>query len=102
MRQAGLRERPLVLTATGSYPRLLDFLRRMEALDVLVEQKGLTLTVAGSDPGTAGSANEVPPLNAEVEVNLALTLWTKEPKQEPTMNPPPKGTVPPKAAVPPG
>jgi type IV pilus assembly protein PilO len=102
MRQAGLLERPLMLTATGRYTEILDFLRRMEALDVLVEQKGLTLTVAGSDPGTNSGSNQVPPLNAEVEVSLALTLWTKEPNQEAPVNPPPKGAVPPQAAVPPG
>ncbi|MEB3334193.1 MAG: hypothetical protein VKP70_04340 [Cyanobacteriota bacterium] len=102
MAQAGLRERPLVLTATGTYPRVLDFLRRMEALDVLVEQKGLTLAVAGSDPGTNNNANDVPPLNAEVQVSLALTLWSKEPKEPPAANGQRKGTAPPPAPVPPG
>ena len=76
MGKAGLRERSLVLVASGTYPQLLNFLRRMESLEVLVEQKDLTLTVQQSknDP----RPSELPPAIPTVEVRLALTLWSKE------------------------
>lgn len=76
MGKAGLRERSLVLVASGTYPQLLNFLRRMELLEVLVEQKDLTLTVQQSknDP----RPSELPTAIPTVEVRLALTLWSKE------------------------
>lgn len=76
MGKAGLRERSLVLVASGTYPQLLNFLRRMELLEVLVEQKDLTLTVQQSknDP----RPSELPLAIPTVEVRLALTLWSKE------------------------
>jgi type IV pilus assembly protein PilO len=74
--KAGLKERSLVLVASGTYPQLLNFLRRMELLEVLVEQKDLTLTVQQSknDP----RPSELPLAIPTVEVRLALTLWSKE------------------------
>jgi type IV pilus assembly protein PilO len=88
--KAPLRERSLVLVASGTYPQLLDFLRRMEALEVLVEQKDLTLTVAEDKPGAGGSA--LPPAVPRVEARLSLTLWAKDGKHEEKK--PPAGTAP--------
>ena len=98
MEQAGLTQRTLLLSARGTYPQLLAFLRRMELLDLLVEQKNLTLVVAGSELSRPGSANkDVSILVPEVEVKLGVTLYGKQAKE----NPPPackgrgaKGTKP--------
>jgi type IV pilus assembly protein PilO len=84
LRQAGLRQRSLVLTASGTYPQLLDFLRRMERLEVLVEQKDLTLTQAGIGPDRTPQNPEDPlptPYVPEVEVKLNITLYNKVPKE---------------------
>ncbi len=81
MAKAGLRERSLVLVARGTYPQLLDFLRRVEALDVLIEQKDLSLSVEELQAGTPGSP--LPPATPIVDMRLSLTLWSKEEKQTP-------------------
>lgn len=82
MDQAGLSKREMLLSARGSYPQLLAFLRRMEALDLLVEQKNLSLLVAGVEPGRPPrDEKEVPPLVPEVEVKLGVTLYSKKTKQ---------------------
>ncbi|MEB3318894.1 MAG: hypothetical protein VKO39_12240 [Cyanobacteriota bacterium] len=97
--KAGLKERSLVMVASGTYPQLLDFLRRMELLEVLVEQKELTLTVPDSTPGRA---SELPPRVPTVEVRLTLTLWSKAPKEDRNngaATPPPPGA--PAAPAPP-
>lgn len=89
--KAGLKERSLVLVASGTYPELLDFLRRIELLEVLVEQKDLTLTVRESTPARGA---ELPPLVPTVEVRLTLTLWSKaakEDRKKGAATPPPPG-----------
>lgn len=81
MAEAGLKKRSLLLTARGTYPQLLAFLRRVELLDVLVEQSNLTLAVAGAVPGRpAGNDSELPPVVPMVEAKLGLTLYGKEEK----------------------
>jgi type IV pilus assembly protein PilO len=84
MAQAGLKKRALLLSARGTYPQLLAFLRRLELLDVLVEQSNLTLVVAGSERGKPAAANskELPPVVPEVEAKVNLTLYSKKPKEE--------------------
>jgi type IV pilus assembly protein PilO len=84
MAQAGLQKRALLLSARGTYPQLLAFLRRLELLDVLVEQSNLTLVVAGSEPGKPAAANtkELPPVVPEVEAKVNLTLYSKKPKEQ--------------------
>lgn len=84
MAQAGLEKRALLLSARGTYPQLLAFLRRLELLDGLVEQSNLTLVVAGSEPGKPAAANdkELPPAVPEVEAKVALTLYSKKAKEE--------------------
>ncbi|MFN9659972.1 MAG: hypothetical protein ACK6BC_06295 [Cyanobacteriota bacterium] len=91
--KAGLREKTLMLVARGTYPQLLDFLRRMELLDVLVEQKDLTLAVAEAKPGMPD--NELPPVVPIVEVKLSLTLWSKEAKEDRKPEPEPETPIPP-------
>ncbi|MFM7237220.1 MAG: hypothetical protein ACKOYK_10725 [Cyanobium sp.] len=84
MAQAGLEKRALLLSARGTYPQLLAFLRRLELLDVLVEQSNLALVVAGSEPGKPAAANdkELPPAVPEVEAKVALTLYSKKAKEK--------------------
>lgn len=80
MKQAGLEKRSLLLSARGTYPQLLAFLRRMEQLDVLVEQSELSLGVAGIDPNRPkANEKEVPPQVPEVEAKVSLTLYSKAP-----------------------
>jgi type IV pilus assembly protein PilO len=81
MSKAGLRERSLVLEARGTYPRLLDFLRRLEALDVLVEQKDLSLSVEELQAGAP--ASRLPSSTPVVDLRLSLTLWSKDGTREP-------------------
>jgi hypothetical protein len=97
MAKAGLREHSLVLVARGTYPQLLDFLRRMEALDALVEQKDLTLTVEelqASVPSTKRLGST--PI---VDLRLSLTLWSKEGEAQPGQ---PRPQTAPPSPVPPG
>ena len=83
MAQSGLVEKPVILTVSGTYPKVLAFLRRMELLDVLLEQKDLVLTVAESQPNRLNTnQSELPPRVPLVEIKLTLTLWSKAPKEE--------------------
>lgn len=96
LRDAGLRERTLLLSARGTYPRLLAFLRRMEMLEVLVEQKDLTLGLAETDPGhTPSKGTTLPDKIPEVEVKLSLTLWSKDPEGHAKKVTPPPPPAPP-------
>ncbi len=106
MEQAGLRERPLLLSARGTYPKLLAFLRRVELLEVLVEQKDLTLTVVPPEAGGAANTDGLPVRTPKVEVKLGLTLWSKTPKEsarqpgQATAAPPGQAPVPPPGPAP--
>lgn len=98
LRAAGLRERSLVLTASGTYPQLLDFLRRMERLEVLVEQRNLTVTQAGIGPERTPRDPDEPlpyPYVPEVEVKMGITLYSKAPKEPQPKPPPPQPPTPP-------
>ncbi|MFN9624570.1 MAG: hypothetical protein ACK587_17325 [Cyanobacteriota bacterium] len=97
--KAGLRERSLVLVASGTYPELLQFLRRVEMLDVLVEQKDLSLKVEDS---ASGKPRELPLSHPVVEMRLSLTLWSKatpEERKKPAAAPP---SASPPSPAPPG
>lgn len=98
MAKAGLHERTLLLVASGNYPQLLAFLRRMELLDVLVEQKNLTVIAPESQPGY--TTTDLPPDIPLVEVRLGLTLWSKEAQTAPGQGalPTPPGAAPPPPA----
>lgn len=64
----GLTQRTLLVSARGSFPSLLAFLRRLEALNVLVMQSDLNLTL------TETGATDGRPLNPSPEVVMKLTL----------------------------
>ena len=81
--QAGLVKRDVLLSARGTYPQLLAFLRRMELLDVLVEQSNLALAVSGDLPdGTPVNKQEVEPPVPEVEVKLSLVFYESKDKEK--------------------
>ena len=97
MAQSGLVEKPVILTVSGTYPKVLAFLRRMELLDVLLEQKDLLMTVAATQPNRLNTnQSELPPQVPVVEIKLTLTLWSKAPKDVTKAAPPP--ATPPAAA----
>jgi type IV pilus assembly protein PilO len=78
MEAAGLKEQKVLLTARGSYPSLLAFMRATERLSVLVSQSSLSLAVV--DPGKAGgpapqSSVGVPPAASRTELKLMLTYY---------------------------
>jgi hypothetical protein len=50
MEAAGLKEQKVLLTARGSYPSLLAFMRATEKLSVLVSQSNLSLALVGISP----------------------------------------------------
>jgi type IV pilus assembly protein PilO len=76
IKQAGLVRREVLLSARGTYLELLAFLRRMELLDVLVEQSNLALAVSGDLPdGTPVNKQELEPPVPEVEVKLSLVFY---------------------------
>lgn len=79
---AGLKAQKLLLTARGSYPSLLAFLRATEKLNLLVEQSDLSLTAleppkaaaqVGSTAVNATSA--AAPVAAKTELKLILTYY---------------------------
>ena len=78
MEAAGLKEQKVLLTARGSYPSLLAFMRAAEKLSVLVSQSNLSLAVV--DPAKAGApasqaAVFVPPAAAKTELKLMLAYY---------------------------
>jgi type IV pilus assembly protein PilO len=78
MEAAGLKEQKVLLTARGSYPSLLAFMRATEKLSVLVSQSNLALAVV--DPAKAGAPASqasvgVPPAAAKTELKLMLTYY---------------------------
>ena len=82
MEAAGLKEQKVLLTARGSYPSLLAFMRATEKLSVLVSQSSLSLAVV--DPAKSG-AQVAPPAGTAVpgggqvavktELKLMLTYF---------------------------
>jgi hypothetical protein len=103
MAKAGPRETSLVLVAKGTYPQLLDFLRRVEALDALVEQKDLTLTVEELQASVPSS--QMPGSTPIVNLRLSLTLWSKDGQAQPgkpmTQTAPPSAVPPAPLPIPP-
>jgi type IV pilus assembly protein PilO len=73
----GLTQRTLLLSARGSFPSLLSFLRRLEALNVLVVQSDLNLTLPDAGP-TEGTQ-----LSPSTEVVMKLTLGLYSRSQAP-------------------
>lgn len=82
----GLTQRTLLVSARGSFPALLAFLRRLEALNVLVVQSDLNLTL----PDAGASATKPLKPSNEVVMKLTLGLYSRSPAP----------AVPPAAAAP--
>jgi len=81
--QAGLVRRDVLLSARGTYPQLLAFLRRIELLDVLVEPSNLALALSGDLPdGTPVNKQELEPAVPEVEVKLSLAFYESKGKDK--------------------
>ena len=79
---AGLKAQKLLLTARGSYPSLLSFLRATEKLNLLVEQSKLSLTALGPTnapthaSSTAGNAiSAAAPAVPKIELKLILIYY---------------------------
>jgi type IV pilus assembly protein PilO len=75
----GLTLRTLLVSARGSFPALLAFLRRLEALNVLVVQSDLNLTL----PEVAASEGGTPKPSNEVVMKLTLGLYSRTPAPAP-------------------
>jgi type IV pilus assembly protein PilO len=75
----GLTLRTLLVSARGSFPALLAFLRRLEALNVLVVQSDLNLTL----PEAAASEGGTPKPSNEVVMKLTLGLYSRTPAPVP-------------------
>lgn len=58
----GLTRESILLTARGPYPALLEFLRRLERLDVLVAQSDLKLLLEESKPAKGVPSTQTPVL----------------------------------------
>jgi hypothetical protein len=70
-----LQKTSLLITAQGSAPNLLTFLRRLEALSLLVVQRDLSLKQeVGATPASAGAAAAP----RSVILKLNLTLYYKQ------------------------
>jgi type IV pilus assembly protein PilO len=98
----GLTQRTLLLSANGEFPSLLAFLRRLEALNVLVVQSDLMLTLPDAPPTGPGPTS---PSN-DVVMKLTLGLYSRTeapaalpagaaPAAAPAPTPPPAPPAPP-------
>lgn len=75
----GLTLRTLLVSARGSFPSLLSFLRRLEALNVLVVQSDLSLTIPGPEATDVGQTPAGPSANPPVLMKLTLGLYSRTP-----------------------
>ena len=73
----GLTLRTLLVSAKGSFPSLLSFLRRLEALNVLVVQSDLSLTIPETEPSERNRPNVVS--SPQVLMKLTLGLYSRTP-----------------------
>ncbi len=69
----GLEKTTLLLTARGTAPQLQDFLRRLEALSLLVVQSDLSLKAETPEPGAKTSQ----PRRGQTSLKLNLGLYAK-------------------------
>ena len=76
----GMQKTSVLLTARGSGPQLLDFLRRLERLSLLVVQSDLSLQSGASSRDTDGRL-----VSAPTELRLRLGLYSRE--QSPSQKP---------------
>ncbi len=75
----GLTLRTLLVSARGPFPSLLSFLRRLEALNVLVVQSDLSLTIPGPQTTDIGQTPAGPSPNPPVLMKLTLGLYSRTP-----------------------
>ena len=75
----GLKKTSVLLSARGTGPQLLDFLRRLERLSLLVVQSDLTLKSGGNTKDEEGRV-EVEP--TELRLNLGLYSRDDSPAQK--------------------
>ena len=81
----GLQKTDLLITAHGSAPNLLTFLRRLEALSLLVVQSDLSLKQqSGGPPAGSGSL-----ATSSATLKLKLTLYSKQAPPTPPTPPTP-------------
>lgn len=71
----GLTQRTLLVSARGSFPSLLAFLRRLEALNVLVVQSDLNLSLPDAGPTQPGQRTA----SNDVVMKLTLGLYSRSP-----------------------
>jgi hypothetical protein len=74
MEAAGLKAQKVLLTARGSYPSLLAFMRATEKLSLLVTQSSLSLNVSAAPQATEASV-VLPPAAAKTELKIMLTYY---------------------------
>jgi len=83
LQKAGLQNTQLLLSASGSYPSLLAFLRAMERLSLLVVQSNLNLSQADAAAGTATAPATAPATATKrvgpVVLKMAVSLYSRKP-----------------------
>ena len=86
---AGLQPQGMLISLRGPYPNLLNFLRRLESLNLLVIQSDLKLEAppASTDPKK--------PAAQEVSMKLSLRVYGKPGSGEAQASPPAPGATPP-------
>jgi type IV pilus assembly protein PilO len=92
----GLRRHDILLSARGSFPELLTFLRRVESLNLLVLQSDLALTLEEPKSTEAGSKTSVPP--PPVVLKLLLSLYARPSAADRPVPPAAPGSAPAPAA----
>ncbi len=92
----GLTLRTLLVSAKGTFPSLLSFLRRLEALNVLVVQSDLSLTIPETEPSERNRPGAI--ANPPVLMKLTLGLYSRTPAAAGA--PPAPAAAPPAAPTP--
>lgn len=81
----GLERHDILVSARGSYPSLLEFLRRLESLNVLVAHSDLSLSLEKAKGSAPAKPLPVPvkPAAPKVLLKMLLSLYTKPMAAEP-------------------
>lgn len=66
----GLKRQTSLITVRGTYPQLLTFMRNLEALNVLVVQSDLDLSLEDADNARAAAARAAGPVTLKFSVSL--------------------------------
>ena len=72
----GYRRTSMALRVTGGYGALLDFLRRVERLQVLVESSDLELEAV--NPKQSNESDPTPNIPAETDLRMTLTFYDRQ------------------------